>query len=236
MDLLYCDGAGNYISAVYEGASANGLKHTLLLVDGVRLDTNDRNLQLLNQPDFSNIPKTPLDYKNEVGSGLSLQELQALARPRTLSPLQLKLMSWRHRLYQIPFRILSRLAKIGFLPKRLLECQNKAPLCVAFQFSQAHRWPWRTKGKKSGSIRTLSQVKPGDGISVDQIILARLGLIPQMSGFITNQKIWGVTTFVNHVSDFVYVHLMRDLSLTETLLEKSAMEKTMAQAGWTVLH
>ena len=94
MDLFYCDGAGKNISAVYEGYSANVLKQTIRLEDSARLDTNDSNLQLLDQPDFSNIPKTPLDYRNEVGSGLSLQEAQALARPRTLSPLQQELISW----------------------------------------------------------------------------------------------------------------------------------------------
>ena len=47
-----------------------------------------------------------------------------------------------------------------------------------------------------------------------------------MSGFITNQRLWGVTTFVDHVSDFIYVHLMIDLSLAETLLEKSSSNNT----------
>ena len=64
MDLFYRDRDGNNISAVYDGASANGLKHTIRLDDRARLDTNDMNLQLLDQPDFSNIPKTPLDYRN----------------------------------------------------------------------------------------------------------------------------------------------------------------------------
>ena len=57
-----------------------------------------------------------------------------------------------------------------------------------------------------------------------------------MSGFITNQRLWGATTFFDHVSDYVYVHLMRDLSLTETLIAKSAMEKVMAQTGRTGKH
>ena len=52
METFYRDRAGNNISAVYEGASANGLKHTTRLEDGVRLDTNNSNLQLLDQPDF----------------------------------------------------------------------------------------------------------------------------------------------------------------------------------------
>ena len=55
-----------------------------------------------------------------------------------------------------------------------------------------------------------------------------------MSGFLTNQRLRGATTFFDHVSDYVYVHLMRDLSLTETLLAKSATERVMAQAGRTV--
>ena len=121
MDLFYRDRAGNNISAVYEEASANSLKHTIRLEDGDRLDTNDSNLHLLDQTYFSNIPKTPLDYINEVGSGISLQKAQASARPQTLSPLQQELMSWHHQLYHTHFRILFRLAKICFLHKIFLE-------------------------------------------------------------------------------------------------------------------
>ena len=85
-------------------------------------------------------------------------------------------------------------------------------------------------------MQTRVQVKPGNGVSVDQIILAQPGLLTHMSGLLTNHRLWGVTTFVDHVRDFIYVHLIRDLSLVETFLEKSATEKTMAQAGQTVLH
>ena len=96
MELFNRGGAGNNISAVYEGASANGLKHKIRLEGGARLDTTDSNLQLIYQPDLSNIPKTPLDYRNEVESVLSLQDAQDLARPHTLSPLQQESMSWHH--------------------------------------------------------------------------------------------------------------------------------------------
>ena len=57
-----------------------------------------------------------------------------------------------------------------------------------------------------------------------------------MSGFLTNKRIWGCTTFVDHVSDFVYVHSMRDFTLDETLLTKAAWEKVLAQAGRKVKH
>ena len=77
---------------------------------------------------------------------------------------------------------------------------------------------------------------PGYGVSVDQILSAQPGLIPQMSSFLTNKRLWGSTTFVDHVSDYVYMHLMRDLTLDETLLAKEAMKKLMAQAGRNVKH
>ena len=73
-------------------------------------------------------------------------------------------------------------------------------------------------------------------MSVNQIVSAQPGLIEQISGFLTNQILLGATTFVDHVRNYMYVHLMRDLSLTTTLIEKSAMEKVMAQAGRTVKH
>ena len=57
-----------------------------------------------------------------------------------------------------------------------------------------------------------------------------------MSGFLTSKRIWGCTNFVDHASDFVYVHLMRDFTVDETLLAKRAYEKLLAQAGRSVKH
>ena len=96
-------------------------------------------------------------------------------------------------------------------------------MCVACQFGQAHRRSWKLKGKKSGSIRRPEQTMPGDGVYVDQIVSAQPGLTPQMSGFLTSKRLWGATKFLDHVSYYVYVHLMRDLTLDETLLYKEAM-------------
>ena len=159
MNLLYCCGNEESETVVYEGASADGLLHTIRLEDKTKLNVYDSNLQLLDQLDFSNIPNTPLNYRNEVGTRLTLGEAQALARPRTLSHIQQEFMSWHHRLYHLPYRILFWLTSLSFLPKRPLKCRNKPPLCVFCQFGQAHRRPWRTKGKRSGSVQRLEQKK-----------------------------------------------------------------------------
>ena len=79
------------------------------------------------------------------------------------------------------------------------------------------------KVKKSGSIRIPEQNKPKDENSVDQIVSDQPSLIPKMSGFLTSQSLWVCTTFVDHVSAYVYVHLMIDLSFSETLLAKESL-------------
>ncbi len=92
------------------------------------------------------------------------------------------------------------------------------------------------KVRPQGSFRCLEHVLPDDGVSVDQIVFAQPGLIPQMSGFLTSRHIWGCTKFCDHVSDFVYVHLMQDYTLDETILGVKAFEKVMAQANRIIKH
>ena len=145
-------------------------------------------------------------------------------------------MDWHHRLYHLSFPKIFCLAEKGFLLKGLLKCKGSLPLCVACQFRTAHQRPWHTKGKASGSIRRPERVLPGNGVSINQIVSAQPGLIPQMSGFFTSRRIWGCTTFCDHVSDFVYVHPMQDYTVDKTILAVKAFKKVMAQANRTVKH
>ena len=62
MELTYNDGQGEIRAVAYKGSSADGKIHTVRTKDGSKFVVHDSNLQLLNQPDFSNMPKTPLDY------------------------------------------------------------------------------------------------------------------------------------------------------------------------------
>ena len=102
MNLVYFDSHGKNAPVVYDGDISDGLTHTIRLADGSKIAVNNSNLQLIDQPDFSKIPKTPLDYRNEVGTRLTLKEAQNLSLPRSISPLHKELMSWNHRSYNIP--------------------------------------------------------------------------------------------------------------------------------------
>ena len=169
-------------TVVYEGASPDNMSHTISRHDGTRLTVHDSYLRLKLQPDLSNIPSTPLAFRNEVDVGISKEEAQALARPCILTPIHQELMDWHHHLYHLSFPKIFKLADLGHLPKQLLDCKKNAPLCFACQFGTAHRRPWRKKGKASGSIRTAVHVEPKYGVSMDQIESAQTGLIPQIEG------------------------------------------------------
>ena len=115
-------------------------------------------------------------------------------------------MSWNHRIFHLPFRIIFCLESMGFLPKRLLGCQNNPPLCVACQFGASHCRFWQTKGNKVRSIRTSEQTNPGYGVSLYQIISDQLGLIPQMSGFLTSQFFrYAKILWITLVNKYIYI-------------------------------
>jgi hypothetical protein len=103
MSLSFYDGHGNAEVVVYKGVMPNGLTHTVRQKHGSRLNVHDTHLCLKLQADLLNIPKMPLDYCKEVGTGRSKQEAEVLACPRILTPIQQELMDWHHCLYQLSF-------------------------------------------------------------------------------------------------------------------------------------
>ena len=63
---FFTDGKGQ-ARVVYEQATPDGLWHTLCRDNGLRIVTPASHVSLLDQPDFSNVPSTPLNYHREVG-------------------------------------------------------------------------------------------------------------------------------------------------------------------------
>ncbi len=63
------------------------------------------------------------------------------------------------------------------------------------------------------------------------MVSAQPGLIPQMSGHLTNLQIMGATIFVDHFLDHIYIYLMKDLPLSETIMAKHAYETYLASHG-----
>ena len=68
-------------------------------------------------------------------------------------------------------------------------------------------------------------------MSVDQIVLGQSGMVPQSSEFTVNERFTGVTVFVDNHTDFVYIHLMKQISVAKTMEAKHDFERKMYQHG-----
>ena len=67
-----------------------------------------------------------------------------------------------------------KLATDRKISKRILQV-DKPPVCLSCLFGKAHKRQWRTKGgnkkiKKEG-------VKPGEDISIDQVVMSHPGIV-----------------------------------------------------------
>ena len=87
-----------------------------------------------------------------------------------------------------------------------------------------HRKPWRPS-KKRGKIRRDDETAPGMCTCTDQLVSAQGGLIPQKTGKLMSARYVDATVFVDHFSDYVYVHLMREFTAEATLEAKNAWER-----------
>ena len=197
--------------------------NTVLLVD-------PETLNFIENPDVASIPQRLDDYICEF-QHISTSQMQNLVSPTSISPLQEEMLSHHNRLHHTPFSKLIVMAQQGEIPKRLASLKGRCPLCVACLFGQAHKHLWRSKSKQKHPICKPTNDTPGKRASMDQMVSAQPGLIPQMSGRLTNLRVMGATVFVDHYSDHVYIYLMKDLTLSETLMAKHAYERFLASLG-----
>ncbi len=79
----------------------------------------------------------------------------------------------------------SEMAKQGILPKRLAQCN--LPTCSACLYAKATRKPWRGKTAKDRLDDKVAS-KPGQVVSIDQLVSPTPGLIAQMIGFLTTKR------------------------------------------------
>ena len=87
------------------------------------------------------------------------------------------------------------------------------------------------KPKRIKSIRRKPDDVPGKKTSMDHPVSAKPGVILQMSGFLTNLMINGGTMFVDHYFGHIYVFLIKNLALEETLYAKEAYEIFLQSVG-----
>jgi len=137
------------------------------------------------------------------------------------------------KLGHLSYRKMKLLARAGLLPKEFVGVDP--PVCPGCAYGKAHRKPWRNKGH-----RNRKQIKPatapGQVVSVDQLESPTPGLVPTHRGIPTVSRYQGATVFVDHFSDFTYVHLMTKMDGESTVEAKLAFERVASEHGVKVLH
>lgn len=151
---------------------------------------------------------------------------------KSVSPTQ-EMLIQHYRLGHLPFSTMQRMARQGALPKRLSTC--RVPTCAACRFGMATKVPWKTNGSQNNrKIKTAT--RPGQCVSVDQMESSNPGFIAQLKGSLTKSRYKYATVFVDHFSDFVYIHLQKTLSSQETVQAKLAFEGYARTLGVSVEH
>ena len=143
---------------------------------------------------------------------------------------EVELLMAHHRFQHISFSKLQEMACQGILPRQLAQC--KIPTGSACLYGKALKRAWQSKQERQ---RQWNQaLKPGDVISVDQMVSPVPGLIAQMVGFLTKQCYKYATVFIDQASRMGFVYLQKTCSAEETIEAKRAFEKYAANRGVTI--
>jgi GAG-pre-integrase domain len=138
----------------------------------------------------------------------------------TLKP-EAELLQWHERLSHMPLRRIQQLAVDGILPRRLARC--KCLLCPACVYGKMTRRKWWNS--PITKFITPHDVERGSMVSVDQLQSNIPGFIAQMKGTPTRKCYHIATVYVDHYSNFTYVHLQQPTSSEETLQSKRELER-----------
>ena len=144
---------------------------------------------------------------------------------------QAALMRLHEQLGHCSFTQLKQMAEQGIIPRKLAKVPP--PKCPSCLYGKAHRKPWQMH-KIDPKIK-LTTV-PGAVVSIDQLESPVPGFVPIAKGQPTVQRYRGASLFVDHASDFTYIHMHQHLTMDETIGAKHAFERLAEQHGVRILH
>jgi hypothetical protein len=233
--ILFKDVKGTTSEVTYLGSQLldEVLLHKVRNKNGHKFLVDGKLLSSMDTTDISTVAVSISQYAAELPK-LTRNQLEQISNPRILDDDQHQLMGLHCKLNNLSFPAMITLAKKGKLNKKFVRLKHRLPVCMSCMFGTCHCKTWHSKVLK-GLIRKETDDAPGKCVSMDQMVSAQPGLIPQMAGFLTNLRIWGASIFVDHYSDYVFVALMCDLTMYETLLAKSSFERHANKGGVSII-
>ena len=139
-----------------------------------------------------------------------------------------QLLRYHQKFGHISFSKLQNMAKQNIIPMHLAHCA--VPACSACMFAKATRKQWRSKRRKDWTEQKTA-FKPGEIVSVDQLVSPTPGLIGQMTGRLTRKRYKYATVYVDQYSGMGYVYLQKSANAKETIKGKHSFEAHCRQQG-----
>jgi hypothetical protein len=188
-NIILKDGKGITREVIYLGPQFSDeiLKHKVQNKNGHEFLVDGTLLSSMDTCDISTIPVSVEQYAN-VLQKLTQEQLKNVSQPQVFDDDQREFMGLHYKMNHLPLPAMIMLAKKGKLNRKFAKLKHRLPVCMSCMFGTAHRKPWRSKEEKD-SIRKPTNNAPGKCISIDQMISAQPGLIPQMTGFLESQDL-----------------------------------------------
>jgi Reverse transcriptase (RNA-dependent DNA polymerase) len=120
------------------------------------------------------------------------------------------------------------MAKQRILPFRLSKCP--IPVCTACLYGKATKRNWRSKHSNNMNAAHVP-TRPGEVISIDQMISPTAGLVAQNTGALTKARYKVATVFIDHATDYSYVSIQKSTSAEETIKSKMVFERNVYDQG-----
>ena len=100
-------------------------------------------------------------------------------------------------------------------------------------YGKATKREWRDKTKKDPE-ESREPMKPGDKVSVDQMVSPTPGFVAQMTGILTTKRYRYVTVYIDQASRMGFTYLQKTATAEETLQSKRAFEAFAKNRGVTI--
>ena len=142
-----------------------------------------------------------------------------------------EMLKLHHRLGHPSFYKMRTMAKQGVIPSRFAKCD--IPVCAACTYAKIVKRPWR--GKSTSGFQKSKVSRPGQIVSVDQLVSPTPGLIAQMTGRLTTKRYKYATIFVDQYSKVGYIHIQKTSTAEETIEGKNIFEAKMKAVGADIL-
>ena len=140
-------------------------------------------------------------------------------------------LSIHQRCGHIGFDKLKEMSRQGIINRKFANAQT--PACTACMYAKAVKRKWRDKTRKDHEV--TSRTRPGECVSVDQLVSPTPGLVAQLTGILTTKRYQYATVYVDQASKLGFIYPQKTATAEETLESKRAFESYALQHGVTVM-